>query len=65
MTNVAHMLRIISLTGTPHNIVRRFLERYRDIYFFVNKENFSNNENCFVADPAGDLVFMPNFILFF
>ena len=30
-----------------------------------DKENFFNKENCFVADPAGDLVFMPNFILFF
>ena len=37
VTNVANMLKIISLTGTPHNLVRRFLECYRDIYFFVNK----------------------------
>ena len=60
------MLKIISLRGTPHNLVRRFLESYRDIYFFVKvKENISNKENYFVADPAGDLVFMPNFILSF
>ena len=37
VTNVANMLKIISLTGTPHNLVRRFLECFRDIYFFVNK----------------------------
>ena len=35
--------------------------------FFVNKDkkNFSSKENCFVADPAGCLIFMPSFILFF
>ena len=67
MTNVANMLKIISLTGTPHNLVRRFLECYRDIYFFVNKdkENISNKQNCFVVNPARDLIFMSNFSLFF
>ena len=38
VTNVANMVKIISLTGTPHNFMRRFLECYPDIYFFVNKE---------------------------
>ena len=67
VTNVANMLKIISLTGTPHNLVRRFLECYRDIYFFVNKdkENISNKQNCFVVNPARDLIFMSNFSLFF
>ena len=64
VTNVGNMLKVISLTGTPHNHVRRFLDCYRDIYFFV-KENFSNKENCFVVDSADDLVFMPNFFVFF
>ena len=39
-----------------------------EIFFFLlikDKENFSNKENCFVANPAGDFVFMPDFILFF
>ena len=67
VANVANMLKVISLTGTPHYLVRRFLECYRDVYFFLikDKKNFSYKENCFVADPAGDLVLMPNFILFF
>ena len=44
VTNVANIMKIISLTGTPHKLVRRFLECFRDIDFFVNKgkENFSN-----------------------
>ena len=37
VTNVANILKIISLTGAPHNFVRRFLEWFRDIYFFANK----------------------------
>ena len=71
MTNVAYMLKIISLTETPHNLefFRKCLECFGDIDFFVNtvknKKSFSNKENCFVADPAGYLEFMPNVILFF
>ena len=64
MTNVANMLKLISLTGTPHKLVRRFLEIVTFL-LIKNKEQFSNKENCFVADPAGDLVFMPNFVFFF
>ena len=41
------------------------LPRYLLFLLIKDKENFPNKENCFVADPAGDLVFMPNFILFF
>ena len=37
MTNVANMLKIISLTETPHNLERRSLECFRGIDFFVNK----------------------------
>ena len=71
MTNVAYMLKIIFLTGTPHKLefFRKCLECFRDIDFFVNtvknKKSFSNKENCFVANPAGYLEFMPNFIQFF
>ena len=67
VTNVAYMLKIISLTGTLHSLefFRKCLECFRDIDFFVktvkNKDNFCNKENYFVADPAGYLVFMPNF----
>ena len=34
VANVANMLKVISLTGTSHNLVRRFLECYWDMYFF-------------------------------
>ena len=37
MTNVANMLKVVLFTGSPHNLVRRFLECYQDIYLFVNK----------------------------
>ena len=39
-----------------------------EIFTFLlikDKENVSNKENCFVADPAEDLLFTPNFILSF
>ena len=51
------MLKIISLSGTPHNLefFRKFLQCFRDIDFFVNKVknkiDFSNKENYIVADP--------------
>ena len=43
------MLEIMSSGGTPH---KRVFPR------------FSNKENCFEANPAAYLVFMPNFDLY-
>ena len=37
VTNVANMLKIISLTGTLNNLMKRFLECFGDIDFFDNK----------------------------
>ena len=69
VTNAAYKLKTISLTGTPHNhkFFRKLLECVRDIVILLikNKGNFFNKENCFVANRAGYIVFMPNFILFF
>ena len=69
VTNAAYKLKTISLTGTPHNhkFFRKLLECVRDIAILLikNKGNFFNKENCFVANRAGYIVFMPNFIVFF
>ena len=56
-----YMLKIISLTGRPHNL--EFLPRVFPTYWLFllmkNKENFSNEESCFAPDQQDILYSCP------